>query len=180
MEEMENEELDNELDNESGDETDYKSLYETEKAERERASADANKWKDRFKKTKASESSQTKWLDQDSVRRMVDESVWVVKFYSENKNANEYQEDIEALVAKGIERDKAFKYVIAEKDPTLLLDDAKKAQLNGNTALTGVPANLNGQRNPESLSDEEIEQLSDEEFDKLFPSSQNHKKFFSE
>jgi hypothetical protein len=60
MEEMENEELDNELDNESGDETDYKSLYETEKAERERASADANKWKDRFKKTKASESSQTK------------------------------------------------------------------------------------------------------------------------
>jgi hypothetical protein len=47
------------------------------------------------------------------------------------------------LVAKGIERDKAFKYVIAEKDPSLLLDDAKKAQLNGNTALNGVPAQLN-------------------------------------
>jgi hypothetical protein len=59
----------------------------------------------------------------------------LVKFYSENKDANQYQADIEALVAKGIERDKAFRYVIAEKDPSLLLDDAKKAQLRGNTAL---------------------------------------------
>jgi hypothetical protein len=66
---------------------------------------------------------------------MVDESVGVVKFYSENKDANQYQADIEALVAKGIERDKAFKYVVAEKDPSLLLDEAKRNQLNGNTAL---------------------------------------------
>ena len=40
--------------------------------------------------------------------RMVDESVWVVKFYSENKDANQYQSDIEALVAKGIDRSQAF------------------------------------------------------------------------
>jgi hypothetical protein len=47
------------------------------------------------------------------------------------------------LVAKGVERERAFKLIIAEKDPTLLLDDAKKAQLNGNTALNGVPAQIN-------------------------------------
>jgi predicted secreted acid phosphatase len=66
---------------------------------------------------------------------MVEESVGVVKFYSENKDANQYQADIEELVAKGIDRSKAFRFVLAEKDPSLLLDDAKRAQLNGNTAL---------------------------------------------
>lgn len=94
----------------------------------------------------------------------------MVKFYSENKDANQYQADIEALVAKGIDRSQAFKFVLAEKDPALLLDDARRAQLNGNTALNGVPAHLQGQKDPNSMSPEEINALSDEEFDKLFPS----------
>lgn len=93
-----------------------------------------------------------------------------MKFYSENKDANQYQADIEALVAKGIDRSQAFKFVLAEKDPALLLDDARRAQLNGNTALNGVPAHLQGQKDPNSMSPEEINALSDEEFDKLFPS----------
>lgn len=163
------------------DTTDYKALVEQERAAREQAEADANKRKDRFKKTKANENNNpNKWFDQEAVQRMVNESVWVVKFYSENKDANQYQSDIEELVAKGIERDKAFKYVIAEKDPTLLLDDARRAQLSGNTALNGVPANLSGQKDPRSMSEEDIEKLSDDEFDKLFPSGTNTKKFYSD
>ena len=163
------------------DTTDYKALVEQERAAREQAEADANKWKDRFKKSKANENSNpNKWLDQESIRRMVDESVWVVKFYSENKDANQYQTDIEALVAKGIDRSQAFKFVLADKDPTLLLDDARRAQLNGNTALNGVPAHLQGQKDPRSMSEDEIAKLSDEEFDKLFPSSNQTKRFYSD
>jgi len=168
--------------NEGGDDTtDYKALVEQERARAEQAEAEASKWKDRFKKTKANENANpNKWLDQETVKRMVDESVWVVKFYSENKDANQYQADIEALVAKRIERNKAFKYVIAEKEPSLMLDDAKRAQLNGNTALNGVPAQLNWVKNKESMTEEEINALSPDEFDKLFPSSWNPKKFFAE
>lgn len=163
------------------DTTDYKALVEQERAAREQAEAEANKWKDRFKKTKASENNNpNKWLDQESIKRMVDESVWVVKFYSENKDADQYQSDIEALVAKGIERSQAFKFVLADKDPTLLLDDARRAQLNGNTALNGVPAHLQGQKDPRSMSEDDIAKLSDEEFDKLFPSSNQTKKFYSD
>lgn len=165
--------------NDTEDTTDYKDLYQKEKEAREQTEAEKQKRKERFKGAKASENKQPP-VDQDSIKKMVDESVWVVKFYSENKDANQYQQDIEALVAKGIERDKAFKYVIAEKDPSLLLDDAKKAQLNGNTALNGVPAQLNWVKNKESMTDEEINALSQEEFDKLFPSSWNSKKFFAE
>lgn len=171
----------NNVDESGEDTTDYKALVEQERAAREQAEADANKWKDRFKKTKASENNNpNKWLDQESIKRMVDESVWVVKFYSENKDANQYQEDIEALVAKGIDRDQAFKFVLADKDPTLLLDDARRAQLNGNTALNGVPAHLQGQKDPNSMTPEEIAKLSDAEFDKLFPSGRSTKKFYSD
>ena len=163
------------------DTTDYKALVEQERAAREQAEADANKWKDRFKKSKANENSNpNKWLDQEAIKKMVDESVWVVKFYSENKDANQYQTDIEALVAKGIDRSQAFKFVLADKDPTLLLDDARRAQLNGNTSLNGVPAHLQGQKDPRSMSEDEIAKLSDEEFDKLFPSSNQTKRFYSD
>ena len=171
----------NDVDESGEDTTDYKALVEQERAAREQAEAEANKWKDRFKKTKASENNNpNKWLDQESIKRMVDESVWVVKFYSENKDANQYQSDIEALVAKGIDRSQAFKFVLADKDPTLLLDDARRAQLNGNTALNGVPANLQGQKDPNSMTPEEIAKLSDAEFDKLFPSGRSTKKFYSD
>lgn len=171
----------NNVDEGGEDTTDYKALVEQERAAREQAEAEANKWKDRFKKTKANENNNpNKWLDQESIKRMVDESVWVVKFYSENKDANQYQEDIEALVAKGIDRSQAFKFVLADKDPTLLLDDARRAQLNGNTALNGVPAHLQGQKDPNSMTPEEIAKLSDEEFDKLFPSGRSTKKFYSD
>ena len=171
----------NNVDEGGEDTTDYKALVEQERAAREQAEAEANKWKDRFKKTKANENNNpNKWLDQESIKKMVDESVWVVKFYSENKDANQYQEDIEALVAKGIDRSQAFKFVLADKDPTLLLDDARRAQLNGNTALNGVPAHLQGQKDPNSMTPEEIAKLSDAEFDKLFPSGRSTKKFYSD
>ncbi len=171
----------NNVDEGGEDTTDYKALVEQERAAREQAEAEANKWKDRFKKAKANENNKlNKWLDQESIKRMVDESVWMVKFYSENKDANQYQEDIEALVAKGIDRSQAFKFVLADKDPTLLLDDARRAQLNGNTALNGVPAHLQGQKDPNSMTPEEIAKLSDAEFDKLFPSGRSTKRFYSD
>lgn len=170
-----------ETETETEDGVDYKAQLEQERQAREDAEADAKKWKDRAKGNykKVNETKDTKWIDQDSIKKMVDESVWVVKFYSENKDANQYQEDIESLVAKGIARDKAFKYVIAEKDPSLLLDDAKKAQLNGNTALNWVPKAI-GDKNRDELTDVEIAQLSDADFEKLFPSGSEHKKFYAE
>lgn len=167
------------VDENDDDTTDYKSLYEQERQAKEQEATEKQKRKERFKGAKANENKQPP-VDQDSIKRMVDESVGVVKFYSENKDANQYQSDIEALVAKGIERDKAFKYVVAEKDPSLLLDDAKRAQLNGNTALNGVPAQINGQKNPNAMTEEEVVALPQEEFDRLFPSSPNSKKFFAE
>jgi len=39
------------------DTTDYKALVEQERAAREQAEAEANKWKDRFKKAKANENN---------------------------------------------------------------------------------------------------------------------------
>ena len=111
-----------------------------ERAEKEKALSDSQKREKRFKTTKANE-NKTPWqtIDQESIKKMVDESVWTVRFYSENKEANQYQEDIEALVIKGIWREQAYKYVLAEKNPELLLDEQKKAQLRGNTALNWVP-----------------------------------------
>ena len=150
-----------------------------EKSAREKAEAESEKWKSRFKTTKAKENDWAQKFDQSSIQKMVNDSVSTVQFYSENKDANQYKEDIESLVAKWIEREKAFRYVIAEKDPSLLLDDAKKAQLMWNTALNWVPANL-GQKDPRSMSGEEIEKLSDAEFDKLFPSQSEVKKFYAQ
>jgi hypothetical protein len=162
-------------------EVDYKALVEQERAAREQAEAKAEKYKGMFKSEKAKANDpKTQWIDQESVKKMVEESVGVVKFYSENKDANQYQADIEELVAKGIDRSKAFRFVLAEKDPSLLLDDAKRAQLNGNTALNWVPAHLQGQKDPTTMSPEEISKLSDEEFDKLFPSGRQTKKFYSD
>ena len=43
----------NDVDEGGEDTTDYKALVEQERAAREQAEAEANKWKDRFKKTKA-------------------------------------------------------------------------------------------------------------------------------
>ena len=51
---------------------------------------------------------------------MVDESVWVGKFYSENKDANQYQSDIEALVnGKGIDR--SLQFISWQKTQLLLM-----------------------------------------------------------
>jgi hypothetical protein len=47
----------NDVDESGEDTTDYKALVEQERAAREQAEAEANKWKDRFKKTKASENN---------------------------------------------------------------------------------------------------------------------------
>lgn len=163
------------------EDVDYKTLYEQEKAEKEKALADSKKWEWRFKTTKAKENQwKTQGVTTDDVKKMVDDWVNLVRFYSDNKGAIEYQEDIETLVAKWIDRNQAFKYVLAEKDPTQLLDEAKKAQLSGNTALTWVPWKLWGQKDPYLMTDEEVAQLSDAEFEKLFPSWADQKKFYAE
>lgn len=44
-------------DGDEDDTTDYKALAEQERAAREQAEGEANKWKDRFKKTKANENA---------------------------------------------------------------------------------------------------------------------------
>lgn len=176
---MEDEEIIDTPDN--GEEIDYKALVEQERAAREQAEAKAEKYKGMFKSEKAKANDpKTQQIDQESVKKMVEESVGVVKFYSENKDANQYQTDIESLVAKGIDRSQAFRFVLSEKDPTLLLDDAKRAQLSGNTALNGVPAYWQGQLDPRSMSEADIEKLSDDEFDKLFPAGGNTKRFYSD
>ena len=161
------------------EEVDYKALYETEKEQKEKAEADSKKWKDRFKSNKAKENSTTTF-DEETMKKMVDGSISTIEFYSENKAAKEHKEDIEALVAKGVERDKAYRYVLSEKDPTLLLDEQKRNQLKGWTNLTGTPADLEGKKDPYSMSEEEIAQLSDKEFDELFPEKQQYKRYHSE
>jgi hypothetical protein len=69
------------------------------------------------------------------VNQQVDDKLKAVDFYTSKTDAIALKDDIEALVSRGIERDKAFMYVMAEKNPEALLDDQKKAQLSGNTAL---------------------------------------------
>lgn len=159
---------------------DYKALYEQEKAEKEKALADSKKWEGRFKTTKAKENQAKWWVSSEDVQKMVNDWIGLVRFYSDNKDAAEYQEDIETLVAKWIDRSSAYKYVLAEKKPEALLDEAKKAQLSGNTALTWVPWGIWGQQDPYNMSEEEIAKLSDAEFEKLFPSWADQKKFFAE
>lgn len=158
------------------DNTDYKSMYEQEQAEKQ-------KRKDRFKKAKANEVNQPKVNEDEIINKAttaVDEKLSAINFYSQNKEAVESKEEIEALVGKGIEREKAYKYVIAEKNPELLLDDAKRNQLAGNTALNGTPAYQNPSQNIYNMSEEEIAKMSDAEFDKAFPSASSPKKYFSQ
>lgn len=149
-----------------------------EREAREKAEQDANKWKTRFKTTKANENNSKGWLDEAGVKKMIDDSVSVVNFYSENKQAKEYQNDIESLVAKWIERERAYTLILAEKDPTLLLDEQKKAQLAWNTALNWVPWRIG--TDPRNLSDEEIAKMSDADFEKAFPVWWQTKKFYAE
>lgn len=158
------------------DNTDYKAMYEQKEAE-------AQKRKDRFKKAKASEWTQPKVNEDEIINKAttaVDEKLNAINFYSQNKEAMESKEDIEALVGKGIEREKAYKYVMAEKNPELLLDDAKRNQLAGNTALNGVPAHQNPSQSIYNMSEEDIAKMSDAEFDKAFPSASSPKKYFSQ
>jgi len=56
------------------DTTDYKDLYQKEKEAREQTEAEKQKRKERFKGAKASENKQPP-VDQDSIKKMVDESV---------------------------------------------------------------------------------------------------------
>lgn len=167
-------------DTQDTDDVDYKALYEQEKAEKEKALADSKKWESRFKTTKAKENQAKWWVSTEDVQKMVNDWIGLVRFYSDNKGAVEYQEDIETLVAKGIDRASAYKYVLADKKPEDLLDEAKKAQLSGNTALTWVPWRIWGQQNPYDMSEEDIAKLSDADFDKMFPSWADQKKFFAE
>lgn len=158
------------------DNTDYKSLYEQEKAE-------AEKWKGRFKKSKANENSWPKVNEDEIITKAtasVDEKLNAINFYSQNKEAIESKEDIEALVGKGIDREKAYKYVMAEKNPEALLDEAKRNQLAGNTALNGVPAHQNPTQWIMNMSEEDIAKMSDSEFDKAFPSASAPKKYFAQ
>lgn len=39
---------------------------------------------------------------------------------------------------------------------------------------------INGKKNPQLMSEEEVAKLSDKEFDELFPSPSSPKKFYSE
>ncbi len=174
-----NNELDDIIDVNEDDGIDYKAQFEQERASREKAEADAQKREKRFKTTKANE-WKTQTVDQDSIKKMVDDGLWLVQFYSNNKNAAEFQWDIEELVAKGIDREKAYKFVLADKDPTALLDDAKKAQLQGNTDLNWVPKDFTGVKDPYKMTDDEIADMSDADFDKAFPSTSVPKKFFAE
>lgn len=99
--------------------------------------AKAEKYKGMFKAEKAKVGKETVNTDEilTKVNSEMDEKFKAVEFYSKNQSAFEMKEDIEALVAQGIDRERAYKFVIAEKNPELLLDDQKKAQLNGNTDL---------------------------------------------
>jgi len=60
--------------NDTEDTTDYKDLYQKEKEAREQTEAEKQKRKERFKGAKASENKQPP-VDQDSIKKMVDESV---------------------------------------------------------------------------------------------------------
>lgn len=60
--------------NDTEDTTDYKDLYQKEKEAREQTEAEKQKRKERFKGAKASENKQSP-VDQDSIKKMVDESV---------------------------------------------------------------------------------------------------------
>lgn len=158
------------------DETDYKALYEQEKAR-------WDKREGRFKKAKANENTAPKVNEEEIITKAtsaVEEKLGAINFYSQNKEAMEHKEDIESLVGKWIDREKAYKYVMAEKNPEALLDEAKRNQLAGNTALNWVPAHQNPMQNVMNMSEEEISKLSDAEFDKLFPSASAPKKYFSQ
>jgi hypothetical protein len=60
--------------NDTEDTTDYKDLYQKEKEAREQTEAEKQKRKERFKGAKANENKQPP-VDQDSIKKMVDESV---------------------------------------------------------------------------------------------------------
>lgn len=149
----------------SGEETDYKAMYEAEKERADKAQEGYDKYKWMFKSEKAKQ-WKSEWLDQDTIQQMVEKSVSAVQFYSNKANATEHKEKIEELVATGLSRDRAYTLVMAETDVTQLLDDQKKAQLNGNTSLNWVP-NYQGDKSSKDLSGQEINNMSDADFDKL-------------
>lgn len=152
------------------DTVDYKALFEAEKE-------NAEKWKNRYKSSKANEHKG--WdVNPDEIQAKIDESLGTFQFYSNNESAVELREDIESLVAKGYDRNDAFVVVASKKDPSLLLDDAKKAQLAGWTALSWVPI-VETHKQISDLSTEDIRTMPIEELrEKYMPLKNWWQKFY--
>lgn len=147
-------------------EQDYKALYQQQQAE-------TNKRKNRYKSSKATEQVS---LKKEDIDKMVSDSLWAVKFYEANKVASDHKEEIETFVSKWLDREQAYKLVMADKDPTVLLDEAKRNQLAGNTWLQGVSQSSSQKTN---YTDEEIMNMSSEDFDKM-NTTETSKKFYAE
>lgn len=103
-------------DNEQEDETDYKSLYEKEKADRE-------KFEWRFKKT-AKELNEIKKLGSSKdvdVASIVSKQVAEEMYYANNPTAKEFQKEIKEIQAKTwMSPEDAMTFYIAKNKPELL------------------------------------------------------------
>lgn len=166
------------IDPNSEDTVDYEALYKSQSEELQKLKEDAEKRKNRYKSSKAQENKS--WdVSEDVIQSKIDESINTLQFYNSNKEANEFKEDIEGLVAKGYDRTDAYKVVLSDKKPELLLDEAKRRQLSGGVALSWVP--IDDKKKPLSeLTREDVKNMSEKERREYFPIWWESKKYYSE
>lgn len=113
---MEKEELEMELDDEIQEES-----TEELKARLEKAEADVDKWKNRFKSV-AKKGNESKAPTEDiNIDEIVDRKVAERDFYSRNEVAAQHKSEIQELQKKyNLEPEKAYMLYIAETKPQLL------------------------------------------------------------
>ena len=133
------------------DDTDYKSLYEQEKAEKERISQEKEKFEWRFKKT-ANELNQIKKGSQENgnVAEMVSKQVAEEMYYANNPVAKEFQKEIKEIQAKtSMSPEDAMTFYLAKNKPELI-------QKKSETWVDWVSKPIESKKDPKDMSYEEL------------------------
>jgi dsDNA-specific endonuclease/ATPase MutS2 len=113
---------------EAEDTTDYKSLYEQEKAEREKAQSDKERFEKNFKNT-AKQLNELKKGSQENgnVAELVSKQVAEEMYYANNPVAKEYQKEIKEIQSKtGMTPEDAMTFYLAKNKPELI---SKKSEI---------------------------------------------------
>lgn len=148
IDELEDEDLE-----QGQDGNDLESQLLQERQAREKAEADAQKWKDRFKSTaKKVNEGKDQPNEQVNIDSIVEAKIAERDFYSKNETAVQYQKELKEIQSKtGLSVEDAYALHIAKTKPELLV----KKQVS--TGVDGYSQPVEEEKDYNNMSDEEFE-----------------------